>query len=98
VFSSIIEIGLLLEKIHLIALFYFLLVVVCCGGGYQANRSNQLQEPSVDYKSGLKNNGTRGHEVGDIARDFKVTTIAGNEVMMSTYTGQSLVIYFFTTW
>ena len=87
-----------MKKFRLIALLSSLLVFVCCGGIESADRSNQSQEPKVDYKIGLESSGNLGYEVGDIARDFSVTTIAGNEVTMSTYAQQGVLIYFFTTW
>lgn len=93
-----IELGYLLKKLRLIALLSSLLVFVYCGGTQSANRLNQSQAPRVDYKIGLESSGNLGDEVGDIARDFSVTTIAGNEVTMSTYAQQGVLIYFFTTW
>jgi hypothetical protein len=93
-----IELGYPLKKLRLIALLSSLLVFVYCGGGQSANRLNQSQAPKADYKIGLESSGNFGHEVGDIARDFSVTTIAGNEVTMSTYAQQGVLIYFFTTW
>jgi len=87
-----------LKKLRLIALLSSILVVVCCGGIQSDDRSNQSQETRVDYKIGLESSPDRGGEVGDIARDFSVTTIAGNEVTMSIYAEQGVLIYFFTTW
>ncbi|SVA42750.1 uncharacterized protein METZ01_LOCUS95604 [marine metagenome] len=87
-----------MKKLRLIALLSSILVVVCCGGIQPDDRSNQSQETRVDYKIGLESSPDRGGEVGDIARDFSVTTIAGNEVTMSIYAEQGVLIYFFTTW
>jgi hypothetical protein len=87
-----------LKKLRLIALLSSILVFVCCGGIPSDDRSNQSQETRVDYKIVLESSLDLGGEVGDIARDFSVTTIAGNEVTMSTYAQQGVLIYFFTTW
>ncbi|MBD47681.1 MAG: hypothetical protein CL891_01085 [Dehalococcoidia bacterium] len=88
----------LLKKLRLIALLSSILVFVCCGGIQSDDRLNQSQETKVDYKIGLESSLDLGNEVGDIARDFRVTTIAGNEVTMSTYAQKGVLIYFFTTW
>ena len=87
-----------MKKLRLIALLSSILVFVCCGGIQSDDRLNQSQDTKVDYKIGLESSLDLGDEVGDIARDFNVTTIAGNEVTMSTYAQKGVLIYFFTTW
>ena len=87
-----------MKKVYLIPFLYFLLVFVSCSSDQLNHGANQLQQPTVGYKVGLETGESFGHEVGDIARDFRVTTIDGNEVTMSTYSGESLLIYFFSTW
>ena len=87
-----------MKKVYLIPLVYFLLVLVSCSSNQLNYGSNQLQESTADYTIGLETGETLGHEVGDIALDFRVTTISGNEVTLSTYSGEGLLIYFFSTW
>ena len=39
-----------------------------------------------------------GHEVGQMAPGFTLTTVDGEEVSLASFQGQPLVIYFYATW
>ena len=39
-----------------------------------------------------------GHEVGQRAPDFMLTTVKGEQVSLDSFQGRPLVLYFYTTW
>ncbi len=39
-----------------------------------------------------------GHEVGQRAPDFMLTTVKGGQVTLDSFQGRPLVLYFYTTW
>ena len=39
-----------------------------------------------------------GHEVGQMAPDFMLTTVEGEQVSLDSFQGRPLVLYFYTTW
>ena len=39
-----------------------------------------------------------GHEVGQMAPDFMLTTVEGEQVTLASFQGRPLVLYFYTTW
>ena len=39
-----------------------------------------------------------GHEVGQRAPDFMLTTVKGEQVTLDSFQGRPLVLYFYTTW
>ncbi|WP_010529640.1 redoxin domain-containing protein [Lentibacillus jeotgali] len=53
-------------------------------------KSDKLNEDSGSDETGL--------EVGDMAPDFKLETLEGEEVSLSDYRGQRVVVNFWATW
>ncbi|OZU88618.1 alkyl hydroperoxide reductase [Virgibacillus indicus] len=60
--------------------------------------SNQGIETAVNEKSETATEATVGLNVGDMAPDFQLQTLAGETVKLSDYLGQRVIANFWATW
>lgn len=61
---------------------------------------NKITSPSKDeeQKEGTTNSDQVGLEIGQIAPEFELTTLAGETVKLSDFRGQKVMINFWATW